>query len=129
MCVFHRFHGRAQVIDMPHQYVGAPFSQINSEEVCTPAASARRRPVKHRPHLQTILHRPPGLFHPLLLFVPQRHVFNRERVIVAMHHELAVKVLQVGHRLAVNCQTLQGVSENCALKVSKLGLNTLHLSR
>lgn len=65
-----------------------------------------RCPVEHRPHLQTTLHRPPSLFHPLLLFVAQRHVFSRERVIVAIHHELAVKALQVGHRLAVNRRTL-----------------------
>ncbi|MDQ3268177.1 MAG: hypothetical protein M3P47_05585 [Pseudomonadota bacterium] len=31
----HHFHGRTQVINMPHQLIGAPFSHINSKEVCT----------------------------------------------------------------------------------------------
>ncbi|WP_173054487.1 hypothetical protein [Candidatus Nitrotoga sp. AM1P] len=31
---FSSFHGRIQVINMPHQYIGAPFSPINSKEVC-----------------------------------------------------------------------------------------------
>ncbi|WP_275584239.1 hypothetical protein [Candidatus Nitrotoga arctica] len=42
MRIFHRFHGCPQVIDMPHQYIGAPFSQINSEEVGASTALARR---------------------------------------------------------------------------------------
>lgn len=59
------------------------------------------RPVGHRSHLQTALYRPPDFFHPLLLFVAQRHVFSRERVIVAIHHELAVEALQYLRRRPV----------------------------
>ena len=66
--------------------------------------NAMRCPVKHRAHPQPALHRPPSLFHPLLLFVTKRHVFRCQRVIVAMHHELAVEALQLGHRLSVDHQ-------------------------
>ena len=63
-------------------------------------------PVEHRPHPQPALHHPPGRLHPLLLLVAERHVFSRERVIVAMHHELAVKARQFSHRPAVDRQAL-----------------------
>ncbi len=67
-------------------------------------AYAMRCTVKHGAHLQPAFHRPPSLFHPLLLFVTKRHVFRCQRVIVAMHHELAVEALQLGHRLSVDHQ-------------------------
>jgi len=28
--------GSAQIIDMPHQQIGAPFSQIHNEKMCLP---------------------------------------------------------------------------------------------
>jgi len=68
-------------------------------------------PMKDRTHLQTTLHRPPSLFHPLLLFVTQRHILSAVRVIVAMHHELAVKAFKFLDRLGVDRQTLFGLLE------------------
>ena len=62
-------------------------------------------PVEYRAHLQPTLHRPPGFFHPLLLFVAQRHVFGRQRVVVAMHDKFSVESFQFGHCLTIDRQT------------------------
>ena len=68
-----------------------------------------RCPVEYRAHLQPALHRSPGFFHSLLLFVTQRHVFGRERVVVTMHDEFTVEAFQFGHRLTIDRQTIMAL--------------------
>ncbi len=74
--------------------------------------------MEYRTHLQATLHRPPSLFHALLLFVTQRHILSGERVIVAVHHELAVKALELRHRLGVDCQALHGLLEQAPVTLT-----------
>lgn len=59
--------------------------------------NAMRRPVEHRAHLQSALHRPPGFFHALLLFVAQRHVFGRQGVVVAMDPKFLSRLFLHSH--------------------------------
>ena len=49
-----------------------------------------RRPVIHWPHLQYALHVTPGSLHSNQLLVSESHVLGTERVIIAVHYELAV---------------------------------------
>ena len=55
---------------------------------------------------QRALHVPPGLLHANHLLVAQRHVLGRERVIVAVHEELAVIALGRLDRLSIQLQAL-----------------------
>jgi hypothetical protein len=66
--------------------------------------------VKHRTQLEPALQRAPALLDPLLL-VAEYHVFGAQRVVVAVHHELAVEAFERGDGLTVNRQAPPGVLE------------------
>ncbi len=60
--------------------------------------------VEHRAHPQPALELAPGLLDAHELLVAQRQVLGRQRVVVAVHDELAVVLLGGAHRGAVDAQ-------------------------
>ena len=71
--------------------------------------NAMDRPVKHRAHLESALHRPPGFFHALLLFVAQCHILHCQAVVVAVNNKLAVEAFKFEDGLPVDRQPLRGL--------------------
>ena len=72
---------------------------------------AMRRPMKHWPQAQPALHVAPTLLDPLQLLVAERHVGRHERVVVAVHDELAVAPLGGGDGLAVDRNPMASLLE------------------